>query len=40
MRPLGIHALVWVDGWSELECSRAISLTKETGFDRWARTIW
>jgi D-psicose/D-tagatose/L-ribulose 3-epimerase len=33
VNPLGIHALVWVDGWSEAECSRALSLTKETGFD-------
>ena len=33
MNPLGIHALVWVDGWSEAECARALALTKETGFD-------
>ena len=33
MNPLGVHALVWVEGWCELECKRAISLTSETGFD-------
>jgi D-psicose/D-tagatose/L-ribulose 3-epimerase len=33
VNPLGVHALIWVEGWSELECKRAISLTGETGFD-------
>lgn len=33
MNPLGVHALVWVEGWSELECRRAISLTRQVGFD-------
>ena len=33
MNRLGIHALVWVDGWSEDECRRAVALTKETGYD-------
>ena len=33
MNPLGIHALVWVQGWSEDECRRAVALTKETGYD-------
>jgi D-psicose/D-tagatose/L-ribulose 3-epimerase len=30
---LGIHALVWTEGWSEEECQRAVNLTKETGYD-------
>jgi D-psicose/D-tagatose/L-ribulose 3-epimerase len=30
---IGIHALVWTEGWSEQECRRAVLLTKETGFD-------
>jgi D-psicose/D-tagatose/L-ribulose 3-epimerase len=30
---VGIHALVWVAGWSEDECRRAVALTKETGYD-------
>jgi D-psicose/D-tagatose/L-ribulose 3-epimerase len=30
---LGIHALVWTEGWSEEECRRAVDLTKETGYD-------
>ena len=29
----GIHALVWVGGWSEAEARRAISSTREAGFD-------
>jgi D-psicose/D-tagatose/L-ribulose 3-epimerase len=33
VNPLGVHALVWVEGWSEAECKRALALTKETGFD-------
>jgi D-psicose/D-tagatose/L-ribulose 3-epimerase len=33
VNPLGIHALVWAQGWSEGECRRAIAFTKETGFD-------
>jgi D-psicose/D-tagatose/L-ribulose 3-epimerase len=33
VNPLGIHALVWAQGWSEDECGRAIALTKETGYD-------
>jgi D-psicose/D-tagatose/L-ribulose 3-epimerase len=33
MNPLGIHALVWAEGWSEDECRRAVTLTKETGYD-------
>jgi D-psicose/D-tagatose/L-ribulose 3-epimerase len=33
VNPIGIHALVWTQGWSEDECVRAIALTKETGYD-------
>ena len=33
MNPLGIHALVWTEGWSEEECRRAVARTKETGYD-------
>lgn len=33
MNPLGIHALVWTQGWSEDECRRAVALTKESGYD-------
>lgn len=29
----GIHALVWVGGWSEAEARHAITSTKEAGFD-------
>jgi D-psicose/D-tagatose/L-ribulose 3-epimerase len=29
----GIHALVWVGGWSESEARHAIASTKEAGFD-------
>jgi len=33
LNPLGVHALVWTQSWTESDCARAISLTKETGFD-------
>lgn len=33
MNPLGIHALVWAQGWSENECRQAVALTKESGYD-------
>jgi D-psicose/D-tagatose/L-ribulose 3-epimerase len=33
VNPVGIHALVWTEGWSAEECRRAVQLTKETGFD-------
>jgi D-psicose/D-tagatose/L-ribulose 3-epimerase len=33
LNPLGIHALVWTQGWSEDECRRAVTLTKEAGYD-------
>jgi D-psicose/D-tagatose/L-ribulose 3-epimerase len=33
VNPLGIHALVWTEGWSEDDCRRAVALTKETGYD-------
>ena len=31
--PIGIHAQVWVPGWSEPECDRALRATKQTGYD-------
>jgi D-psicose/D-tagatose/L-ribulose 3-epimerase len=30
---LGVHALVWVGGWSEPEARRAVAATADTGFD-------
>ncbi|RIJ69836.1 sugar phosphate isomerase/epimerase [Nakamurella silvestris] len=30
---IGIHALVWVGGWSEAEARKAISSSAETGYD-------
>ena len=33
MNKLGVHALVWVGGWSEAECSKAIRSTAELGYD-------
>jgi D-psicose/D-tagatose/L-ribulose 3-epimerase len=33
MNQLGVHALVWVGGWSHAECERAIAQTAELGFD-------
>src|SRR5437868_2135461 len=33
MYNLGIHALIWVGGWSHDECERAIAQTAELGFD-------
>jgi D-psicose/D-tagatose/L-ribulose 3-epimerase len=33
VNPVGIHALVWTQGWSAEECRRAVALTKETGYD-------
>ena len=33
MSKLGVHALVWVGGWSEAECSKAIGSTAELGYD-------
>src|SRR4030095_12450530 len=33
MNTLGVHALVWVGGWSHAECERAIAQTAELGFD-------
>ncbi len=32
--PLGIHALVWVGGWTPEECETAIASTKAAGYDR------
>ena len=33
MNKLGVHALVWVGGWSEAECTKAIGSTAELGYD-------
>ena len=33
MNKLGVHALVWVGGWSHGECEHAIARTAELGFD-------
>jgi D-psicose/D-tagatose/L-ribulose 3-epimerase len=30
---LGVHALVWVPGWSERECDQALEMTREAGYD-------
>ncbi len=33
MNKLGVHALVWVGGWSHKECETAVSKSAELGFD-------
>ncbi len=33
MNKLGVHALVWVGGWSEAESEKAIAATAELGYD-------
>src|SRR6267142_6624300 len=33
MNKIGIHALVWVGGWSETECRKAIKSSREAGYD-------
>jgi D-psicose/D-tagatose/L-ribulose 3-epimerase len=33
MNKLGVHALVWVGGWSHEECERAIAQSAEIGYD-------
>src|SRR5258706_12900069 len=33
MNKLGVHALVWVGGWSHDECERAIAQSAEIGYD-------
>lgn len=33
MNKIGVHALVWVGGWSHAECSRAIERTAVLGYD-------
>ena len=33
MNKLGVHALVWVGGWSEADATKAISSSAELGYD-------
>ena len=33
MNKLGVHALVWVGGWSHEECAKALGQTAELGYD-------
>ena len=33
MNKLGVHALVWVGGWSHEECAKAIGQTADLGYD-------
>jgi D-psicose/D-tagatose/L-ribulose 3-epimerase len=33
MNQIGVHALVWVGGWSEADCRKAIESSKAAGFD-------
>lgn len=33
MNKIGVHALVWVGGWSHAECSRAVEQTAALGYD-------
>ena len=33
MNKLGVHALVWVGGWSEAESRQAIATTAKLGYD-------
>ena len=33
MNKLGVHALVWVGGWSEADCTKAITSSAELGYD-------
>lgn len=33
MNKLGVHALVWIGGWSHKECETAVSKSAELGFD-------
>jgi D-psicose/D-tagatose/L-ribulose 3-epimerase len=33
MNKLGVHALVWVGGWSEADCTQAIKSTAKLGYD-------
>lgn len=33
MNEVGVHALVWVEGWSEPEADRALEQTKRAGYD-------
>src|SRR5437870_3894463 len=33
MNRVGVHALVWVGGWSEAECRRAIENSRAAGYE-------
>jgi D-psicose/D-tagatose/L-ribulose 3-epimerase len=33
MNPIGIHALMWVGGWSPAQCERAVASSRAAGFD-------
>src|SRR5437867_2873676 len=33
MNRVGVHALVWVGGWSEAECRKAIENSRAAGYD-------
>ena len=33
MSKLGVHALVWVGGWSEADCTKAVRSSAELGYD-------
>jgi hypothetical protein len=33
MNRVGVHTLVWVGGWSEAECRRAIENSRAAGYD-------
>ena len=40
MSKLGVHALVWVGGWSEADCAKAIRSTAELGYDFIEIPLW
>jgi D-psicose/D-tagatose/L-ribulose 3-epimerase len=33
MNRVGVHAQVWVGGWSEVECRKAIENSRAAGYD-------
>jgi D-psicose/D-tagatose/L-ribulose 3-epimerase len=38
--PIGVHALVWVGGWTEPEARTAIESTKAAGYDLIEIPCW